>query len=110
MEGIGSKKFLLNLINGNESNSLPELTGPVIKNLKSAIKLGIEYYDDHPVDQDILEGRKNLVIEIEKYHKKTNIYSSDIKAQIKNLENPKTLIVEVAHQPNIFPYFGIFKK
>ncbi len=45
-----------------------------------------------------------------KYHKKAGTYSEKIEKSINQLLDPRTLIIEVAHQPNIFPYYGNFKK
>lgn len=76
--------------------------------MNDAKNAGLEYYTS--ATPRIIDTRKCIGINVKKFHKKACTYSDSIEKSICELSDPRTLIVEVAHQPNIFPYYGNFKK
>jgi len=108
---MNSSKYIQELIGRKRENNFPELTGPVIRSLEEAVESCLKYYHEHQVSPHVLDVRTRLGAQMESFHKKAGTYSDHkIKKSIEDLSNPETLVVEVAHQPNIFPYSGFLKK
>ena len=110
MLNMDSSQYFREIIGGRRENIFPELTGPVIRSLEEAIESCLKYYHDHQVSAHVLDVRTRIGKQMEAFHRKAGTYSDRIKKSIKDVSKPETLVVEVAHQPNIFPYSGFFKK
>ena len=107
---MDASTYVEQIINGTESNFCEDLTGKILKTLDDAIEASLEYYSENPVSNRVLEVRGCIGENAREFHKKAGTYSDEIERAISDLSDPNTLVVEVAHQPNIFPYGGYFKK
>ena len=105
-----SSQYIQGIIEGKQGNNFPELTGPVIRSIGEAVESCLKYYHEHQISPHVLDVRTKLGTQMGAFHKKAGTYSDKIKKSIEDLSNPETLIIEVAHQPNIFPYSGFLKK
>ena len=86
------------------------LTGPIIRTLDEGVRLAVEYYENNKAPQNVLDARKCTATAMLDFHKKANIFDKSIEAELNKLHDPSALVIEVAHQPNIFPYSGYYKK
>lgn len=104
------EQFIHKILKEEQANIFPELTGSIIHSLDDAVRSCLEYYNANPASEHVLEVRTCISKKMEEFHKKAGTYSNTIQETIEDLSNPNALVVEVAHQPNIFPYIGYFKK
>ena len=107
---IDASIYVEQIIDGTESNFCEDLTGKILKTLDDAIEASLKYHFKNPVSNRVLEVRACIGGNAREFHKKAGTYSDKIERAIADLSDPNTLVVEVAHQPNIFPYGGYFKK
>ena len=84
---ILSSFFLSNNITGNENN-----------------------YTQNNNINSILKNRIKLKYFINKFHSEAGTLNPNIQDSIELLKNPSTEIFVSIHQPNLFPYSGVFKK
>lgn len=110
MLNMDSSQYFREIIGERRENIFPELTGPVIHSLEEAVESCLKYYYDHQVSTHVLDVRIRIGTQMAAFHKKAGTFSDKIKKSIEDMSKPETLVVEVAHQPNIFPYAGFFKK
>lgn len=61
-------------------------------------------------DPFVLSNRIKLKSSIHRFHSEAGTLSSIVSRHIDLLDNPATQIVVSMHQPNLFPYGGIYKK
>ncbi|HZD35882.1 MAG TPA: hypothetical protein VE130_11820, partial [Nitrososphaeraceae archaeon] len=59
---------------------------------------------------DVLSNRKKLIKYISTFHNRAGTDFSMISRAVENLLDPSTQILISIHQPNLFPYSGVFKK
>src|ERR687883_1149381 len=62
------------------------------------------------VSDQILENRNKLGYFITKFHNESGTLTTAVKTAIDRLQDRNAIILSSAHQPNLFPYGGIFKK
>jgi hypothetical protein len=67
-------------------------------------------YTSNSINDDVLSNRIKLKKFIEKFHTEAGTINADIYKTIELLTDPSTKIFVSAHQPNLFPYGGVFKK
>ena len=91
-------------------DELSELTGPIIRTVDEGVRLAVEYYENNKVSKAILDARKCTASAMLDFHKKADIYDETIEVELKKFQEHDALVIEVAHQPNIFPYSGYYKK
>ena len=103
---MDSNRYVQQMLKRDRDNLFPELTGPVITSFSEAVKFCMEYYYSNPASEHVLEVRACIGKKMKVFHKKAGTYSDKIQNSLEDLSNPETLIVDVAHQPNIFPYSG----
>lgn len=103
-------EYVMKVLKKEIDNIFPEFTGPLIRSLEGAVKNCLEYYHANPVSKHTIDVRTCIGKKIKEFHKKAGTYTDSIQKAIDDLSNPETLVIEVAHQPNIFPYAGYFKK
>lgn len=58
----------------------------------------------------VSERRRKLSDSVEKFHKDCGTLSPSVQKRIENLRNGSGLVLMAAHQPNFFPYSGVFRK
>lgn len=58
----------------------------------------------------VCERRKQLAQLIRKFHGECGTLTPCVEEAIKNLEGGSCLLLMTAHQPNLFPYSGVFRK
>jgi len=59
---------------------------------------------------DFSERRSQLAKYVRKFHGDAGTLTPHVEEAIKNLENDCCLLLMTAHQPNLFPYSGVFRK
>lgn len=67
-------------------------------------------YSTSGVSQHVLNNRQILAKQAKKFHLEAGTMTSDIDNSLNMLDHPDTKILVSTHQPNLFPYGGIFKK
>ncbi|MCK4827115.1 hypothetical protein KA005_65895 [bacterium] len=103
-------QYLEKILKNESVNLFPELTGPIIPSFNEAVECCLQYYHTYPVSEHALKSRTCTAQKMKDFHKKAGTYTDSIKTALDTLSNPDALVIEVAHQPNIFPYAGYFKK
>jgi hypothetical protein len=78
--------------------------------VSEGVQLAVGYYNSHPPDDNVLEARKCMARAVRSFHERAGILTEAVEAVLAQFVDPEALIVEVAHQPNIFPYSGYYKK
>ena len=62
------------------------------------------------VFSDVSERRSQLARYVRKFHCDSGTLTPCVEEAIKNLESGSCLLLMTAHQPNLFPYSGVFRK
>ena len=62
------------------------------------------------ISNNILKNRSELAKFVTQYHTHSDSITLKIQNNIKLLNEPRTQILASIHQPNLFPYGGVFKK
>jgi hypothetical protein len=62
------------------------------------------------VSQYVLNNRQILANQARKFHVEAGTMTSDVDNNLKMLDHPDAKILVSTHQPNLFPYGGVFKK
>ncbi|UCH88151.1 MAG: hypothetical protein JSV49_07745 [Thermoplasmata archaeon] len=78
--------------------------------MSEGVQLAIDYYNKFEATESVLAARRCIAKAIRDYHKRAGILDDKIEAELAKLTDPAALVVEVAHQPNIFPFSGYYKK
>jgi len=78
-----------------------------INNLISKI---VNFSEKNPRTTRNVIVSKELAKHIKKFHQKTRTLQNTLQDSIMKLIEKKSIVLETAHQPNFFPYSGIFKK
>ena len=110
MKKMKFDQYFQKVLQEQQINIFPDLTGPLIPSFNKSINVCLEHYYTNPASEHNIKARCCIAQKIKDFHIKAGTYTSPIQKAINDLSNPKTLIIEVAHQPNIFPYAGYFKK
>ena len=73
----------------------------------------VRYYEEnvHRMSLErVSERRRKLSDFVERFHKDCGTLSPSVQKRIKDLRNGNGLVLMAAHQPNFFPYSGVFRK
>lgn len=107
---MDASNYFQDVLEGKTPNLFPELTGAMPKTVAEIVASSIRYYSNNKPSENVLKTRRKLGNHIRNFHEKAGTYTVKIEKEIELLSRSDTLVVEVAHQPNIFPYGGYFKK
>jgi hypothetical protein len=87
---------------------ISEFISSIPLNFSDIIRLLKSFVGD--ADPFVLSNRVKLKSSIHRFHSEAGTFSSVVGEHINLLENPATQVVVSMHQPNLFPYGGIYKK
>jgi len=90
--------------------SVPENFSIAINRIKSSESWSVNTIASKNDSSTILKNRIKLQEFINSYHLEAQTLTGNVLNRIKLLNKPNTEILVSIHQPNLFPYGGIFKK
>ncbi len=105
-----TEEFYQNVCKNKIENNLKELTGDIIKNIEYVALSSIRLASSMEIDDFTLTNRKKISEICIEFHKNARTLTSDVKKAAELLGKKNTIIVESAHQPNLFPYEGTMIK
>ena len=101
---MNSEEFGRQAICGKE-NPLPELTGAVPADVNGAAEAALRF-----APKGRMECRKAIAAQALVFAERAGLLTEARKAAAKGLCGDGALVVEIAHQPTLFPYVGFFQK
>jgi len=101
--------FYKSVINGQD-NVLSHLTGPMSQDIKETVDMVLYHSSKVDVDKNTLSNRKKISGVSRSFHKKADTFSSNVSEALNALQEEDTILIESAHQPNLFPYSGMMIK
>lgn len=87
---------------------VPDVTGPLPRNVAGLAEATIEYYLSHKPTDEIVTHRKSLTEIIRKFHTDAGTFTPAVKEALSKLADRDTLLIRAGHQPNLFPYTNVF--
>lgn len=95
---------------GQQENVLDIFTGPIVVNLNEAAKVAEKFYSKIEVDEHTLSNRIEIAKISKKFHERANTLTEEVEISLELLTKRKTVVIESAHQPSLFPYSGTMIK
>lgn len=107
---IESKLYFVKVLNNVLPNDFPHLTGPISRNLKDAVQATKSFYLSSEAPDRVIQNRRKLTRLIERFHKEARTLTPSVRQSIDQLKQDDVLVIESAHQPNLFPYSRMVRK
>lgn len=102
------KEVFLSALNGHQIEGIvPEVIGPISSKSCDYANCVIQFYHNSEISREVINRRKSLIPIIQDFHKRAGTYTPTIKKELAKLKDKNTLILNVGHQPNLFPYLGV---
>jgi hypothetical protein len=103
------RDYILSVIEGNE-NKLSHLTGEINNNLDLLVNKIINEKSVEKIDDQTLKNRISLSNKCYEFHQKARTLTNEVLDLLDKIKDPKTILLEGAHQPNFLPYVGYIQK
>jgi len=100
----GRELFASTSLSRQYPDIVPSITGPIAHDIASMVLNCLNIIGDSAKSSPNV--RRGLCDAVKKFHQDAGI-DLDLSKHLSSLTKPDTIILRVAHQPNIFPYMGV---